>query len=167
VVPACGEGGPCIVFVTSLIYPSDLDGLTGADQECQARAQAASLPGVYKAWLSDGTDWPSQRFTHSSGPYRLPNGTTVAANWADLTDGTLDAPINVTELKITIQAEIEVWTSTFSDGTTEPPESTCGQWQGESGSARIGLLINTDGAWSDATALPCTESHRLYCFQQS
>src|SRR5262245_56445509 len=42
------------VFTTSLKYPAALGGLTGADAKCNAAAQAAGLPGTYKAWLSDG-----------------------------------------------------------------------------------------------------------------
>ena len=52
------------------------------------------------AWLSDSTASPSSRFTHSSVPYVLPDGTTVVANdWADLTGGTLQHLINMDEKK--------------------------------------------------------------------
>ena len=35
---------PNIVFVTSIAYDGNLGGLVGADQKCQARAEAAGLP---------------------------------------------------------------------------------------------------------------------------
>ena len=107
---ACGEGevcvggacepacNPCRVFVTSTTHDGNLGGLAGADAICQARAAAAGLPGTYLAWLSDGSASPATRFlTQSAGPYRLVNGTTIADDWADLTSGDLDAPINITE----------------------------------------------------------------------
>ncbi|MCA9638983.1 MAG: DUF4215 domain-containing protein, partial [Myxococcales bacterium] len=80
------------VFVTSTLYQGNLGGLAGADAKCQARAQAAGLPGTFLAWLSDNTNNPNTRFTKSMGPYVLVNGTKIANNYTDLTDGTLLAP---------------------------------------------------------------------------
>ncbi len=54
------------VFVTSASFSSNLGGLTGADDKCQAEADgpASIVPaGTYLAWLSDGTDSPDTRFT--------------------------------------------------------------------------------------------------------
>ena len=64
------------------------------------------------AWLSDSTASPSTRFTRSSVPYVLPDGTTVVANnWADLTHGTLQFPINLAEcLKFLLYGFNPVWT---------------------------------------------------------
>src|SRR4051812_26024409 len=77
---ACGSGSSC-VFVSSALYSGALGGLSGADSKCQGLAAAAGLPGAYKAWLADTTGAPISRFVHSTGPYRLVNGTTIAANW--------------------------------------------------------------------------------------
>ncbi len=54
------------VFVTKASFKSNLGGLTGADDKCQAEADdpASIVPsGTYLAWLSDGTDSPDTRFT--------------------------------------------------------------------------------------------------------
>ncbi len=57
-----------VVFVTSTIYSADLGGIVFADAECQARADAAGLSGVFRAWLSDGMDSPlTTGFTQSAG----------------------------------------------------------------------------------------------------
>src|SRR4051794_402552 len=80
---ACGSSSSC-VFVSSALYSGALGGLSGADSKCQGLAAAAGLPGSYKAWLADTTGAPISRFVHSTGPYRLVNGTTIAANWTDL-----------------------------------------------------------------------------------
>ncbi len=68
------------VFVTSATFKSNLGGLAGADDKCQAEADdAASIvpSGIYLAWLSDGTDSPDTRFTKSSHPYVLPVASTA------------------------------------------------------------------------------------------
>ena len=117
------EAGVCLtptpmssnrVFVTSTNYTGNLGGLAGADAKCQERANAANLGGTWKIWLSDTTGSPSTRFTKSSNPYKLLNGTTIANNWSDLTDGTLQNPLNMTELGTTVQTS--TWTNTKING---------------------------------------------------
>ena len=69
------------VFITSAKFKGNLGGLAGADDKCQAEADgpASIVPsGTYLAWLSDGTDSPDTRFTKSSHPYMLPDGTKLA-----------------------------------------------------------------------------------------
>lgn len=83
-----------IVFVTSAKATANYNGLPQADTVCQKLATAAGLSGTFRAWLSNATDSPSTRFTQSTGPYKLVDGTQIADNWTDLTDGTIDNPIN-------------------------------------------------------------------------
>ena len=86
------------VFVTSTSYDGNLGGLAGADAKCQDQADAAGLTGTFKAWLSDAKGSPSTRFTRSAGaPYVLVDGTVIADNYAGLTSGSLEHPINQTE----------------------------------------------------------------------
>ena len=95
-----------------------LGGLTGGDAVCDADAIANGLPaGTYLAWLSDGTDSPSTRFDQNAGPYELPGGTAIAANWADLTDGALFAPIDQLADGVTT-LNSWVFTGTNPDGTS-------------------------------------------------
>jgi hypothetical protein len=75
--------------------------MAGADLICQTRAQSATslaAPGTYKAWLSSSTAWPADgtRFTQATVPYRLVDGTQIAADWAQLILF-LDAPIGLDE----------------------------------------------------------------------
>jgi hypothetical protein len=161
---------PCRVFVTSTTHNGNLGGLTGADDICQVRASAAGLPGTYKAWLSDNTSTPSTRFVQSTGPYRRIDGVIVADNYADLTDGSLDAAINVTEIGATISADVETWTSTKFDGT-RAASGNCDQWTSPlSGifTATFGSATTSNTTWTekDLTST-CNEPRRLYCFQQS
>lgn len=165
--PLCGAGGPCLVFVTSTGLSGNLSGLSGADTACQGFATSAGLPGTYKAWLSDSTGSPSTRFVQSTGPYQLRNGTTIAANWTDLTDGTLAAPINVTETGGAVAAPPGTWTHTQTNGTEDVPDSQeCGNWTG-AGTGDVGSPNQSDSRWTELVAINCTAEAHLYCFQQS
>ncbi len=175
------------VFVTSNSYTGDLraagsnvglgaaiDGPDGADKICQSRANAASLGGTWKAWISGATTAQSaaSRLVHSSIPYKLLNGTTVANNWADLTDGTLLAPINRTESNGLVTNN-GAWTNTKPDGSTTSTfqTGTCGGFtngDGTYGGAPFGLdnVISSDWTWNNASAEICDYGLNLYCFEQ-
>ncbi len=150
----------------------NIGGLAGADALCQVFADAAELPGTYKAWLSDQALSPATRFT-KDGKFVLADGPTVAESWDDLTDGELDVPIYHDALGNTVtHEELEgVWTNTSIDGTpisTEPYES-CLNWTSSSSaySARAGHFLYTDHDWTEyPVELECDYLIHLYCFQQ-
>jgi hypothetical protein len=169
VVPACGAGGPCRVFLSSTLHDGNLGGLSGADAKCQGLATSAGLPGTYKAWLSDSTSSPSSRFVPSTGPYRLVNGTTIAANWTDLTDGTLLAPISVTETGGGIGPTRVPWTHTKIDGSPGGLHNVhCSNWSTNAAAVQgdVGRAVNSDSLWTDYSVFFCDTFRHLYCFQQ-
>jgi hypothetical protein len=163
----CGAGGPCRVFVTSTAYGGILGGLIGADAICQQLAEGANLRGTYKAWLSDSTASPSTRFVHSTGPYQLVDGTRIAANWTSLTDGSLRAPINLTETKSTVTGSDLVWTHTLVDGTAANTNDHCGDWKVATGDGGRGTATYADSNWTQSGSAACNTGQHLYCFQQS
>jgi hypothetical protein len=167
-VPACGTGGQCRVFLSSVLYPGDLGGLTGADAKCQGLAGAAGLPGTYKAWLSDSTSSVISRFVPSSGPYQLVNGITIAANWADLKDGLLAAPINVTETGGGPGGSTTAWTHTAFDGSPALGDAHCQDWGSTvAPSGTAGNVTATDPTWALFNSTTCNTPLHLYCFQQT
>lgn len=163
------------VFVTSTTYNGNLGGLSGADAKCQERgsfASVGSLGGgggiIWKAWLSDDNTLVASRLTHNNGPYKLVNGTIVANNWADLTDGTLQAPINITELNQT-KSSFGIWTNTDIDGTRGGrSSSSCGNWLSSSSSILgwLGTTPRTDSFWTINSSDVCSSSYPIYCFEQ-
>jgi hypothetical protein len=163
----CGRGGPCRVFVTSTQYGGNLGGLTGADAICQDLATTQGLPGTYQAWLSDSTASPSTRFVRSPGPYRLVDGTRIADNWTDLTDGSLAAPINLTQAGNAVADSDKVWTHTQTDGTARGGANHCGNWGGATGDGDVGAHALRNASWTDSDAEACNTGQHLYCFQQS
>ena len=169
----CGQGGPCLVFVSSTTQYGNLSELDGADGTCQQLAMnavPAPLPGTYKAWLANNSDNPANRFVRSTGPYRLVNGTTIAANWDDLTDGTLAAPINVTQNGAAVSEPVKVWTSVSPSGNTAGAAVNCDSWRsgGSNNYGIIGVATSSSGSWTRIDPEePCNNQYRLYCFQQS
>ena len=170
----CG-GGKC-VFVTEPDYTGDLRGLAGADATCQSLAKAQgslAARGVYKAWLSDSSHSPSDRFTHASVPYKLVDGTTIADDWTDLTScntSCLAAPLNLDAAGEPVVGNAGVWTRTATDGSASSfgggPD--CEGWSnsdaGQSG--EDGFATSTDETWTGHLVGFCNAQRSLYCFEQ-
>ena len=169
--PVSNERNEKTVFVTSESFNGDLGGLKGADEKCQAQADdpASIVPsGTYLAWLSDGTDSPDTRFTKSSHPYVLPDGTRIAENYTDLTDGSIQHLIDIDSTGKTV-GQNRFWTGTNEDGTTAQPFRTCTGWMNPITNARgmVGSTGHTLTSWSSQSQNRCnTISNRLACFQQ-
>ena len=168
---ACREAAH-IVFVSSQAFNGNLGTLTDADPICNLLAANAGLPGIYKTWVTGETNPdtrpPAFRFSRSFGPYVLVDGTIVANDWDDLTDGSLAAPINLNEKgEIT---SVEVWTGVAVDGTrlNSTREDTCNNLRSSSASYRgtFGLSTETGSAWSNANFDSCDQEKALYCFGQ-
>ena len=175
----CSSTGDKVVFVTSELYTGNLGGLAGADMKCQTLAQAAGLSGTFMAWLSDSTDSPATRFIQSQDAYRLVDGTLVASDWADLTDGSLGAAINVTETGAAVPAGTTTcggggnntaWTNTTATGTASVGTSHCNDWSDSAATqARWGNADATASAWTSYCSgggAVCVWESPLYCFEQ-
>jgi hypothetical protein len=178
---ACAAG-QCVrrVFLSSTSYAPNFGSATKADDSCQRAADAAKLGGMWKAWMSDATSSPSTRFTKGMGEYRRIDGMKVADNYADLTDGTLQNPINVTETGHIPDSSIlsYVYTGTMADGTpvmlapTDPNAvlgATCQNWTTSLAAAwgAYGTYTTVAASWSYANArLPCTSNFPIYCVEQ-
>jgi len=164
------------MFTSSAVYTAALGGLLGADAKCQLLADTAGLAGTYKAWLSDSTESPSTRFTKSTTPWETAvTGIKIADNWADLIDGSLDAPPGVDENGVTLiggpPAFGHAWTGTNTDGTASSvvANETCFDWTFGAGGASAGRGVYTalDVTWTfSGGSTSCTNMRRLYCFQQ-
>jgi TolB-like protein len=182
-----------IVFVTSARYTGNLGGVAGADSKCQQVAEAAGLPGNYKAWLSDKSSSPAATFMRWNGPYVLVDGTEVASNWEGLTEHYHFVPINITETGQDTGESFQ-WTNTSASGGPGPcpcPEyllpatkivgrlevrdGSCQNWTSSNGDLYDGMYGSSIGLGSywtiDIVSLhpytaDCDEMLRLYCFQQ-
>lgn len=185
------------VFVTSTVHTGNVPGVSAADMFCNIRAQGAGHNGYFKAWISDSPDTdPESTFTRSPVPYALPDGTIVANDWDDLTDGVLSTPIDVDENGQVIGSPplgiFNVWTSTDHRGEHHlvssnqgPVGLDCDNWFATDSSTTfgdqgiplgLGGFTNSSGkSWTlwqgDLFDLlsnksSCSLKRRLYCFEQ-
>lgn len=179
-------GGTCtqterLVFVSSELFTGDLGGVDGADGHCQRLADAAGLPGTYRAWVSSVASSPATRFFQSPVPYELVDGTVIADDWADLTDGSLQNPINLTEQGSPPPAAPDntcdggtptiVWSGTLFNGTSQSvssPSQRCQDWTSTEGGGRWGnAALHTISSWSAwCSGGFCEWRAPIYCFQQ-
>lgn len=177
-VPGDGCSSSCMkefrrVFVTSQVFTGDLGGIAGADEKCQSAAEAAGLPGEYRAWLSTPDTSPIDWLVHSSVPYRQVNGTEVAANWAQLVAGPLTSGIYVSEwggepgvgTHSCIPDSRPVWTNTQTDATTYTSDMHCDGWYLAQGSGFAGQAGSIN-SWTVGCIVQCQEEAALYCFEQ-
>jgi hypothetical protein len=163
-----------IVFISSQTYPPNFGGVAVADAACQSLATAAGLIGTYRAWLSVPGNTPALRFTHATVPYRRTDGIQIAANWTDLTDGTIANFISVDELG-NPWPTAQSFTGTDSDGNLHDPmtDGHCSGWTSTSGPpwAGTGSTWKTNLEWSydlQAGINYCSlvGNQHFYCFEQ-
>jgi len=113
-------------------------------------------------------DTTNARDRIQDGEYRLFDGTLVANDLDDLTDGTLNSPIQVDETGTSLEGAFEVSTGTDTDGTN-PGVGTCLNWTDNSSAttAQSGRADAMDATWTDNEGLGeelCDVNNRLYCF---
>jgi len=168
-------------FMTSTGYTGDLiteaqnafddcdsvtTGVEGADCICQASAEAAGLSGTYLAWIgdSDAANEPASRFTQSSLPYRMVNGSKIANDWSDLIDGNLRTALKISETGSTASPAAS-WTAVKADGTKGG--KNCSDWSASSSeSGLFGERAFKDNDWTDRGSTGCSGTLSLYCFEQ-
>ena len=162
-----------VVFVSSELRQGDFGSVSGANSLCRALASEAGLPNAdtYRAWLADSDESPDSKFFKSWGRYVRVDGVQVAANYMELTDGEIDAPIRVDEAGNELEFSPLVWTNTATDGTTHPDSQHCLDWSTSDffTNGRHGLMnyVNAN-EWYDAemnNPAPCGIEGRFYCFE--
>jgi hypothetical protein len=175
-VDACATGEGCVdgacvpvkrVFVTSLMMLPNFGSASEANQICQDLATNESLPGTWRAWISDGSTSPAQTFPRDVGPYMLLDETIVANDWTDLTDGSIAHAIDLDEGGNFVDLR-ETWTGTTSAG--DPSGDDCNGWKKQTANpqrATQGVSTMTNDAWTSAYVQYCDRANvSLYCFEQ-
>ena len=158
---------PNYVFVTSTAHRGGaLGGLAGADAICQERADAAGLPGTYRAWLSSAQQDAKDRLGTARGWLRT-DGKPFARDLAQVLQGAFYHPPMLDEYG-NAPSNWLVWTATLHSGvgldddggqmcagwTSEDPERSALQGDREAG-----------GSWWTSRRLgACNEAAHLYCF---
>lgn len=158
-----------VVFVTSLDYTGNLGGVAGADAKCQALADTSTIARIrgrrFLAWVSTTMTSPSSRLVHGTQPYIRPDSVTIAANWSDLTNGTLQNGISLDENGGTHGGG--AWTATSSVAALYTG-TACADWTSilfgaQGGRGNVG---GSGSGWSGGGTDDCLTVHSLYCFEQ-
>ncbi|MCC6597635.1 MAG: hypothetical protein IT559_02460 [Alphaproteobacteria bacterium] len=159
------------VFVSSALYTgAQIGGVSGAHAKCTALAAASGRYGTYKAWIADSTagSAPSTSFSIAGTtlPFKLPNGTTVADNWADLIDGSLDNAIERDENGNVAGLPERTWTNVNTSGARLSSSEHCSNWGSTSGNGSVGRDNEIDSDWTYKEDRVCSDSYHIYCFEQ-
>ncbi len=184
-VPDTGSCTPIRrAFISSRVFTGKLGGLANAHHFCQAMAEAASLGGSWKAWLSIDGESPSTFFNKSGDPYRRMDGKTIANNFKDLIDGKLAVSLSLNELgkppvgsKSSCGGGGKVFTATTHKGVTAKTSFShehCSDWGTASANNKFrtvgGNFLATDAKWTTSCykeRCAAYNSGHLYCFEQS
>jgi hypothetical protein len=154
------------VFVSGTTYNGNLGGISGANAKCNALANASSIPGLWRAWISADGITPDGTFTRFEGNYRRMDRTLIAVGWDELISGMLRAPITISQTGST--ATGPVWTNTTASGTAAPT-SGC---QGFTSStfvnfSVVGIAGGVGPEWTESPNLSsCDTPRRIYCFDE-
>jgi hypothetical protein len=153
------------IFVTRTAQAANLGGLAGADAACASEASAAGLDGEFKAWLSSVELAAADRLVQSEAPYVLVDGSLVADDWADLTDGAIETRINLDANGV--ERAGDVWTGTLPTGLSYVEQGDCdGFTNGAEGVALCGSTQSINAAWTASQLPACSTRLRLYCIEQ-
>jgi hypothetical protein len=163
---ASGGGGALptnFAFVTSTRVLPDFGGVTGGDAICQSHAQAAGLPGTYRAWLASNAGSAPSRLGTARG-WRRVDGLPIADTAASLLgDPRLFYLLVVNERGARTYSNF-VWTGTRADGSASA--ETCNDWttQAEGQWAATGNGNLASSGWTAAGRAECALTEPLYCF---
>lgn len=167
-VSATFSPAPNIVFVTSTKHDAALGGLAGADDICKGRAQAAGLPGTYRAWLSTSTVNAKDRLGSASGWVRT-DGKPVLNRVEDIASNRFFYPPRLDESGKDV-GSVYVRTNTSGDGawSTETTNTSCGDFTlAPADSVELLLSGLSSGSGEVFTRLglqTCSTEQPLYCF---
>jgi len=160
---ACAAGA-CrdkLVFVTSQSYTGNLGGLAGADTKCNVLATNAGLGGTWVAWLSTSGGSAISRIVDQQ--YRNTNGEVAFTSKFFMSIVGAWVAINYDEFGNSTGSDL-AWTASNAVGLQRP--DTCSDWASTSGEAGTGNpSVSNEWSLSGVATSPCTESHRLICFE--
>lgn len=156
------------VFLSSQQWSGDLDGALGADEHCQDLADSAAIGGTWRAFIIDSSNDLS-RHTQDDRALVLVDGTLVADDWDDLTDGSIQAPIDLDEDGQ--ERTGNAWTGFYDVGGAD--DNWCDDWTSNADGCLetevcggAGESNMTDSHWDGFYIFNCSDQFRLYCIEQ-
>jgi len=155
-----------VAFTTLQTFNGDLGGVLGADQKCQAAADAQpGLEGTFMAWISDdGKAYDRILATGANGWVR-PDGRIVAETLDAWHTGRQIYPANLTENGIAVNTD--VWTGTLNHSANGQATTDCQNWASSVGgdSGLTGLAASNGVYYTHSQNRTCNTVQRLRCLQ--
>lgn len=163
---SCEGGLDCerVLFVTSATYDGNLlGGVAGATAKCNQLASAVpALSGLtFRAFLGTRAAPIAAVMPKGTKPYRLVDGTQVATSFADLTDGSLAAPIDLDESGKKVTGE--AWSGANGSGGDS---NDCDAWTRSGNQGSAGAIGVTTAAWLGPNPRGCKNLFHLYCVEE-
>ncbi len=168
-----------LIFVTSLVFQGNINGLQSADAYCKSLALKAMMadpsspitdPGNFKALLATSKEKGYTRHFPGKGPYHLVNGLRVSDSFDALFTEPHQNFIDVDERSMTHSNG--VWTGMAADGESYPGINFCNDWTttGQDGSSTHGYS-DIAGMWLFAPVVgnpttDCGDQFAIYCLEQ-
>lgn len=150
---------PNRIFVTRTAYDGNLGGLSGADQKCQASADAANLGGTFVAVLGTSTTTARSRLGAARGFIRVDDEPFADIN-TQLISGVVFNPPNINEYGERMPAETSVATGFQRTGQAD---YICNDWTTNQGSGDFAYAGYTGGDWRYVGVAGCSGRLHLYC----
>jgi hypothetical protein len=151
------------IFVTSTTYAGALGGATGADAECEARAAAAGVPGVFRAWISEGTAGAFER-APDVGPWYTTGGAVAFSSRNDLRG----APRSELLDEYGGHAEpVGAWSG--SDASGAATANDCAGWTSAAidATGTAGTALRLDAGWAGGDVpRACNIAAPIVCLQE-
>jgi hypothetical protein len=152
------------VFHTTGTLAGNFGGHTAADNLCQTEATSAGFGGTWYAWISTSTESASAHLAHASVPYKMVDGTLIAADWLALVTSGVAHDITLTATGA--PASGAVWTGTDASGNPATGDM-CADWSTTSSSSYGEVGCITTSAWTSCVAGLCSGGAAgVYCFEQ-
>ena len=149
---------PNVAFVTSTTQTGNMGGLAGADTICQNAANANSIPGTFKAYLSSSTVNAITRLGTASGWVRV-DGKPIANSASDFAAGRFFYPLRITNAGVDV-GDAVAKTATIGGVLTG---TTCGDYTSTSGMIATGTTAGQSGMFSTFGGNSCNTPTRMYC----
>jgi hypothetical protein len=157
---------PNVMFVTSATYVPQFGSLAAADEVCNGAAQAAGLPGTYRAWLSTTSTDAISRLQGARGWVRV-DGAPFADTPEDIAGGRIFTPPLLDENGQEHRggyAATPVVTGSYADGRLYPGHN-CQDWtSADPADVSIGEDEGTTEMWGGGIFGGCQYPMRIYCF---
>lgn len=147
----------------STMVPAPL-GLTGADANCQADADANALGGTFRAWLPTTTATAGSRFTATGAPWVRLDGAPLGASNVEVLAGSWLTSLHVQADRT--PAFHNVWFGA-DDPAAVATTSNCADWSTRqpSSMAVYGSSVYSSALATNFNFSGCDASFGIYCFE--